>query len=160
MSGQPSRPGPRVRIVSDQLAADAARIYVDDVQLTNVTKVTWTAEAGGYTRATLDLVDVELDAQQADVIALLRTPGAPPEPAIVELVELARVDVRPGDAFILHVPGDLNMEGAARLRAAFTAAFPGHQVGVLTGGAKASIIRREDLADLDEHAAAALDAGA
>jgi hypothetical protein len=159
VSGQPSRPGPRVRIVSEHPAAELARIYVDDVQLTNVTKITWTAEAGRYTRATLELVDVELDAQQADVIALLQTPGAPPEPAIVELAELARVQVRPGDVFIVTVPAEISMDEAARLREWFTGWVPGHDVGVLFGGVKASLIRREHLGDLDEHTAAALDAG-
>ncbi len=159
MSSNAGGVGPRVRIVSDGLAADKVQVLIDDVPLTNVSRVTWTAAAGDYTRATLELVDVELDAQQADVVAMLRPVGAEPPPAIVELAELARVQARPGDVFIVTVPAEIDMEQAARLREWFSAWVPGHYVGVLFGGIKASLIRREHVADLDEHTAAALDAG-
>jgi hypothetical protein len=51
---------PKVRIVSDGLHMNT-RVFVDDVELTNVVSVAWTAKPNEFAEASLILEEVAVD---------------------------------------------------------------------------------------------------
>lgn len=53
--------GPKVRIVSEGGPGYKSKVFVDDVMLTNVVNVTWSASNDGMTEATIQLVDVSAE---------------------------------------------------------------------------------------------------
>jgi hypothetical protein len=59
----------------------------------------------------------------------------------IQVADLKRVSLEPGDVVVLQVPGDLSDKHAALLRENLSEAFPGHEIGILTGGAQLSVVR-------------------
>lgn len=59
----------------------------------------------------------------------------------IELEHLKRVHLEPGDILVVQVPLDLSEEHAARLKGSLSRAFPGHEIGILTGGGQLGVVR-------------------
>jgi hypothetical protein len=59
----------------------------------------------------------------------------------IQVADLKRVRLEPGDILVVQVAGDLSDAQAAQLKEGISKAFPGHEVGILTGGAQLSVMR-------------------
>jgi hypothetical protein len=73
------RSHPVFRIVTDGPNGQRARVYVDDVQILNVTKAVVTIDPEGLNRAVVELLGVELEAHledhQMELLDDLHRPG-------------------------------------------------------------------------------------
>jgi hypothetical protein len=69
----------RVRIVSEYPHGSKAKVFVDDIQLTNVVRATVILDAAQTTRAVLEMVDVDIEAvaEEPNVEQRIALPGGP-----------------------------------------------------------------------------------
>lgn len=65
----------------------------------------------------------------------------------IEITDLIRIDVRPGDVFLLRIPGHVTEATIAVLKEAWRGKFPDNEIIVATGGVEVAVIRDESRAD-------------
>jgi hypothetical protein len=131
----------RVRIES-ATTTPGTRVYINDEDVTNdVVAVTWAVNANDRRPPTATVTFIQADingeAELAD-----ETP-APEAGLELRAVDLAVLDVRPGDTIVFRTAGNLDDAERDSLMTSAKTKFPDHKVMVLEGGLELALLRQE-----------------
>lgn len=131
----------RVHIQSNGKHA-GTRVLIDGKDMgAEITAVTWTAQANSKPpTAVVTFHNVEIDAE-AD------STDPPPAETEVRAVDLAILDLKPGDTILIRSEQHLDDEAYDQIEKLCRRHLPGHKVVVLDGGLELSVLRQEDAAD-------------
>lgn len=69
---------------------------------------------------------------------------------LINIQDLRRVRLEPGDILVLTYPGRLSLAGHDAIRTTFNSIFPGHRIIVLEDGMSLGVVAAEKSADVDQ----------
>ena len=110
--------------------------------MSHVTAVSWSMQAGRMPTATISFIDVEIMADAEDIETW--TEGSGPLAQELRAVDMAVLDLKPGDTIVLRSEKMLDQQQYDTIKTLVAAEFPGHRVVVLDGGLELSLLRATD----------------